>query len=347
MDQSSIVYINIKEHSMAYHFVLVETESEMAKTKELLLSSQLHVDEHLSQTFNLYDDNILIGTISTHENVIKMIAVDKNYQGEQVTAHLLQHVMRIFEINQVNKYFIFTKPENKGYFMHYPFKLIQETDSIALFENHLYPINDHLLSLKLKLRPKHGKRAAIVMNCNPLTNGHLYLIETCAKEVNDVIIFLVQENRSVFPFDVRYELIKKATKHLKNVHILPSTLYMISLATFPTYFLKELNDASLKFMELDILIFKNYFMPLFEIDYRYVGTEPKDETTRCYNETMKRILSDQLIEIDRKLLHHEVISASTVRQLMKEKKYHDIKGFVPKVTYQYLMSKEGKALFHA
>jgi [citrate (pro-3S)-lyase] ligase len=62
---------------------------------------------------------------------------------------------------------------------------------------------------------------------------------------------------------------------------------------------------------------------------------------------MKRILGDQLIEIDRKLLHHEVISASTVRQLMKEKKYHDIKGFVPKVTYQYLMSKDGKALFHA
>lgn len=332
---------------MSLHFVHAKTESEINKTKQLLLSSDLSMDKHVSETYNLYDEDEMIATISTHENVIKMIAVDKNHQGEQITAHLLNHVMRIFEVQNVNKYFIFTKPENKAFFMHYPFKLIAETKTIALFENHLYPIDDHLLSLKLRLRPKHGKRAAIVMNCNPVTNGHLYLIEKCAHEVDDVIIFLVEENRSVFPFDVRFQLLHQAVKHLKNVHVLPSTPYIISSATFPTYFLKELNEISLHYMELDITIFKHYFFPMFELDYRYVGTEPKDQTTNCYNETMKKILGDQLIEIERKHIHHEVISASTVRMLMQEKKYHDIKAFVPKVTYRFLMSKESRALFHA
>jgi [citrate (pro-3S)-lyase] ligase len=332
---------------MSFHFVQATTESEIEKTKKLLEASHLHMDKHVSFTYNLYEDDELVGTISTHENVIKMIAVKEDRQGEQITAHLLQHIMRLFEQSDVNKYFIFTKPENKSFFSHYPFRLITETQDIALFENHLYPIEDHLLSLKLRLRPKHGTRAGIVMNCNPVTNGHLYLIERCAKEVNDVIIFLVEENRSVFPFDVRYQLLRKATKHLKNVHVLPSTPYVISLATFPTYFMKELNEASLRFMELDITLFKQHFFSMFELDYRYVGTEPFDQTTACYNETMKKILGDKLVEIDRKMFHAEVISASTVRKMMAEKKYHTIKGFVPKPTCKFLMSKEGKALFHA
>lgn len=332
---------------MAYHFVVVKTESEKEKTRLLLESLHLSMDNHVSSTYNLYDDHEMIGTISTHENVIKMIGVVPNRQGEQLTSILLQHVIRHFEELQINKYFLFTKPENKHLFMGYPFSLVYETDQLVLFENKLYPISDHLLSLKLTLKPKHGERAAIVMNCNPITNGHLYLIETCAKEMNDVIIFLVEENKSVFPFEIRYQLVKKATRHLKNVHVVKSTPYIISTATFPTYFLKELSDISKAYMTLDISIFKHYFFPMFELSYRYVGTEPKDLTTEAYNEVMKKILGEKLKIIPRKSHHEEIISASIVRQLMQEKKYKDIKPLVPKATFHFLMSKEGKALFHA
>lgn len=332
---------------MSYHFVVVKTESERLMTKNLLESSNLFMDDHVSETYNLYDDDVMIGTISTHENVIKMIAVKEDRQGEQVTGHLLHHVMRIFEQRNINKYFLFTKPQNKSFFKDYNLSLIAETNDIALFENRLYPISDHLLFMKISMKPRHGVKAGIVMNCNPITNGHLYLIEKCSKEVNDVIIFLVEENKSVFPFNVRYQLVKKATKHLKNVHVLPSTPYIISLATFPTYFLKEASDISRKYMELDITIFKQYFFPVFELNFRYVGSEPKDELTALYNDVMNDMLGAKLKIIERKTHQDEVISASTVRKLMHEKDYDKIKHLVPKSTYKYLMSKEGKALFHA
>ncbi len=332
---------------MAYHFVLSKSPSELAKTRDLLSSSQLVMDKHVSETYNLYDDDLLVGTVSIHENVIKMIAIHHGRQGEQLTGLLLHHVMRIFEEKQINKYFIYTKPENKHLFISYPFSVVSETSHVLLLENKLYPIKDHLLSLKLTLKPRHGEKAAIVMNCNPMTKGHLYLIETCAKEMGDVIIFLVEENKSVFPYDVRFNLVKKATKHLKNVHVLPSTPYIISAATFPTYFMKEVSEASSRYMELDIKIFKDYFFPMFELSYRYVGTEPNDEATSTYNKTMKTILGDKLKIVERKKHETEIISASHVRELMRQKKYRDIKVLVPRVTYKYLMSKEGKALFHA
>ena len=90
---------------MSYHFVVVKTESERLMTKNLLETSHLSMDDHVTETYNLYDDNEMIGTISTHENVIKMIAVKEDRQGEQVTGHLLHHVMRIFEQKEINKYF--------------------------------------------------------------------------------------------------------------------------------------------------------------------------------------------------------------------------------------------------
>lgn len=331
---------------MGFHFVVSKTESEKKLTESLLQSTGLSMDEHVTETFNLYDDDELVGTISIHENVIKMIAVKETRQGEQITGYLLQHVMRLFESKEINKYFLFTKPENKSYFSNYNLSYITETQHVAFFENRLYPIKDHLLSLKLTLKPRHGSKACIVMNCNPITNGHLYLIEACAKQEGDVIIFLVEENKSVFPFDVRFELVKKATKHLKNVHVIPSTSYMISSATFPTYFLKEMNDRSMQFMELDMTIFRDYFIPIFELDFRYVGTEPVDQLTAHYNNVMKKMLGPKLKEIERKKYHDDVISASIVRKLMIEKKYQELKHLVPKTTYKYLMSKEGKALFH-
>ncbi|HOI84783.1 MAG TPA: GNAT family N-acetyltransferase [Acholeplasmataceae bacterium] len=330
---------------MPYHVVLAQTSIEKEKTLALLKASSLHMDEHVDETYNLYDGEHIVGTISTYANVIKMIAIDSSYQGEQITALLLHHVMRLFEERQINKYFIYTKPENKVYFTGYPFALVAETAHIALFENKLYTISDHLLALKTTLKPHHGKRAALVMNCNPLTNGHLYLIETCAKENDQVIIFLVEENRSVFPFQVRYQLIKKATKHLKNVSVVPSTPYIISLATFPTYFIKDASQISKQFMELDITIFKQHFFKAFELDSRYVGTEPKDPATRMYNETMQELLGDKLHIIERKTYHDEPISASFIRELMREKNYREIKKRVPSVTYRFLTSKEGRALF--
>ena len=37
------------------------------------------------------------------------------------------------------------------------------------------------------------------MNCNPFTLGHKYIVEKAARENDNVIIFVVEEDKSSFP----------------------------------------------------------------------------------------------------------------------------------------------------
>lgn len=330
---------------MTYRYVHATTPYEQKMAHHLLFSRGLMIDQHVTETINLYDDYELIGTISYDENVIKMIAVSEAHEKENLTGILLHYVMRLFETKGIVKYFLYTPVANEVIFNNLNLSLVSKTKDIALFENAFHPIDQTLKHIASSLTFHGKRRAGIVMNCNPITKGHLYLIETCAKENDDVIIFLVETNRSVFSFDVRFHLVKEATKHLSNVHVIPSTPYIISPATFPTYFLKEISEASNLFIHLDLTIFKEHFFPAFSLTFRYVGTEPLDLATSNYNEVMKTIFGSQLVIIDRLAFGEQVISASKVRAIMKEKNYDEIKKWVPDVTYQYLMSNEGKALF--
>jgi [citrate (pro-3S)-lyase] ligase len=73
-----------------------------------------------------------------------------------------------------------------------------------------------------------GKIGAVVMNCNPFTLGHRYLIEYAASKVTHLYIFAVEEDKSIFPFKDRFDLIKAGTAGLKNSTVLPSGKFIIS-----------------------------------------------------------------------------------------------------------------------
>src|SRR6185369_1032961 len=47
---------------------------------------------------------------------------------------------------------------------------------------------------------RQGVNGAVVVNCNPFTYGHRYLIESAAREVDHLYVFVVKEERSIFPF---------------------------------------------------------------------------------------------------------------------------------------------------
>lgn len=163
---------------------------------------------------------------------------------------------------------------------------------------------------------------AIVMNCNPFTLGHLYLIEYAAKEVDQLFIFVVEEDASFFSFDDRIMLVREGTKHLKNVIVLPSGSFMISKKTFAAYSNKAKLQNEKIDSSLDVEIFANYIAPSLGITIRFAGEEPLDNVTRQYNETMRRILPEHGIEfrtIKRKNQSGEPISASRVRKLLAEK----------------------------
>jgi len=76
-----------------------------------------------------------------------------------------------------------------------------------------------------------------------------------------------------------------------------------------------------------------------EITIRFAGEEPKDNVTRQYNETMKKILPRygvEFCEIPRREISDEVISASSVREALKRGDFDKIKKLVPDTTLLYL-----------
>lgn len=181
---------------------------------------------------------------------------------------------------------------------------------------------------------------AIVMNCNPCTNGHLFLIEYAARMVDYLFIFVVEEDKSKFPFKERLELVKKACKHLKNVFVVGSGKFIISTLTFPDYFEKETQKEMVINPIKDIEIFGQYIARNLNIKTRFAGEEPIDLVTQQYNIMMKRELPRygiRFVEIPRKEIEGMVVSASTVRRLSAEGRWKEVEKLVPNTTYNFLI----------
>lgn len=200
------------------------------------------------------------------------------------------------------------------------------------FKQYLFRLKDYG---KGKAAEKTG---AIVMNCNPFTLGHRYLIETAAGQVDKLYVFVVEEDKSFFSFKDRYELVKKGTQDLENVSVIPSGNYIISSQTLAGYFEKDsIGDIHLD-ATADLELFVQ-IASMLNISVRFAGEEPIDAFTRQYNENMRMTLEAygiQFVEIKRKEEQGEPISASKVRELLKQKRYKDIQKIVPPVTYEYL-----------
>lgn len=189
---------------------------------------------------------------------------------------------------------------------------------------------------------KAGNNGAIVMNANPFTYGHRYLVEYAASKVDYLYVMVVEEDKSFFKFEERYKLVKEGTADLKNVIVFPSSQYIISSSSLPGYFKKEnMHGDILLDATQDIVSFAQVAETL-NIHVRFCGEEPKDLFTKRYNDNMEKLLPQYGIEfevIDRKTCADEVISASRVRNCLKEGKLEEIKGLVPDTTYNYLKQK--------
>jgi len=184
-----------------------------------------------------------------------------------------------------------------------------------------------------------GKTGAIVMNCNPFTYGHRYLIEEASKRVDSLIIFVVEENQSVFSFNERYAMVCEGVSDLAKIVVVPSGAYILSNSTFPDYFKKQTSEETIKNIEGDVRLFAERIAPPLNISVRFIGEEPEDEVTNEYNKAMKKILPDygvEVIEIPRKMEGGNVISASSVRRCLENKEWEYLDRLLPESTRQIL-----------
>lgn len=306
--------------------------------KDLLCRSGLEPDIQTDCTLLIWDGDELIATGSRLGNVLKCIAVDNNRQGEDLTATVLTHLRQDALLTGHRHLFLYTKPRNKFLFSSLFFYPIANTDSVLLMENKPNGIGEFLDTLPTV--NSEGATGAVVVNCNPFTLGHRYLIETAAQDCDRLYVFVLSEDRSYFKTADRIAMVMAGTKDLPNVTVLPTGPYLISAATFPTYFLKDASAAPTVQCELDCTVFAKYYVPRFGITRRYVGTEPTCDITAEYNRSMHRILPEYgiaLQEIPRITTADAPISASAVRALITEGRLDAIRSLVPNSTYDYLL----------
>lgn len=182
----------------------------------------------------------------------------------------------------------------------------------------------------------------IVMNCNPFTLGHRYLIEAAAKEVDVLYVFVVEEDSSYFSFHDRLQLVQSGTKDLDNVVVLASGQFILSADTFSEYFHKEDSSVGTVDVSKDLFLFVQYIAPCLKLEKRFAGEEPFDLVTRQYNDGMRDILPQfgmEFVEIPRKKAGGEVISATKVRKYLKDGNWKALRQLVPESTYRFLANK--------
>ena len=181
-------------------------------------------------------------------------------------------------------------------------------------------------------------RGVVVMNCNPFTLGHRYLIEQAAKQVERLFVMVVREDCSLFAYAERKAMVEQGVAHLKNVTVIDGSEYAISQATFPIYFLKRLDDAADTQMLLDLDLFRRHIAPALGATVRFVGTEPTDQLTRRYNQLMHEVLAD-VRETARLEKEGNAVSASRVRKAMEQGDMNVIRQLVPPTTLPYIIAR--------
>ncbi len=208
---------------------------------------------------------------------------------------------------------------------------------------------EYLHSIKIKLLNKSlddKKIGCIVMNANPFTKGHLHLVKYALRQIDLLIVFVVSENESFFSFEDRFQLVYDNLAEYENVLVVPSGKFCISKSTFPEYFKKADIQEEKVNVNNDLEVFAEKIAPALNISVRFVGEENEDKITRQYNEAMKVLLPQkniEVVEIPRKLLETGmIISASTVRKLIKEQNFETIEKIVPSKTYEFINNKYGK-----
>ena len=339
----------------------------------LLNAEGIRLDANLAYTCGMYDDEMnIIATGSCFGNTLRCLAVSSEHQGEGLMNQIISHLIEVqFERGNTHL-FLYTKCSSAKFFGDLGFYEIARIDGqIVFMENRRTGFKNYLKKLEessaLQLQTltkdtsantatlqsdnalpdtstADRKIAALVMNANPFTLGHQYLVEKAARENDLLHLFIVREDASLVPFKVRKQLVMEGTAHLDNICYHDSGPYIISNATFPSYFQKDENAVIESHAMLDLTIFTEIAQTL-GINRRYVGEEPTSLVTGIYNNIMSEKLPENGIEciiVPRKTDGKKAISASTVRQAIKDNDVDTLKKLVPESTLRYFESKEAK-----
>lgn len=322
--------------------VPLSLKSSRQKVVNFLAANDLRLEEvdYYAGVFAGDDDELLAGG-GLSGDVLKCIAVSDALRDTGMSLSLVSHLLSVAQSNGHQQLKVFTKPENKGIFENFSFHAIASAPKAILMENG-NGLRNYCSQLNALAGDKGEKRGVIVMNANPFTLGHRYLVEQAAAQVDTLFIIVVKEDRSLFSYAERKAMIMAGVADIANVVVCEGSDYAISAATFPTYFLKQLSDATDTHITLDLDLFARHIAPALGATVRFAGSEPLDATTRRYNRLMTELLPAQgidFVEIERCLINDNIVSATAVRNALTEQTLLKALPLVPHTTVPYLVSR--------
>ena len=286
------------------------------------------------------EGNIVVGG-GLQGNVIKCIAVGEAARETGLSNKLISHLIRMATEQGAETIKVFTKPGNRDVFQSMGFKVLAQAPQAILMENGVKGIGIYTEYLRKIRGDRPEGAAAIVMNANPFTRGHRYLVEEAAKTSSTLYVIAVREDRSIFSYTERLAMIQAGCEGLDNVVVVEGSDYAISELTFPTYFLKEVTDATDTHITLDLDLFATHIAPALGVKTRFVGSEPIDALTARYNELMQEQLPQRGIEVrtvERMQQDGQVVSASRLRQALAEGSLSEAAALVPPTSVPYLIA---------
>ncbi len=337
---------------VAFEFYTVDAAgptSEIENIQRLLAESDLGWDSRVETFVVCRRGAELIACAGLDRGVVKCVAISPPYRGSSLSLRLGGELIRVAADGGHFHLFLFAKPDNAVLFGGWGFhSLVEVPDKVTLMENSPVAIRHYCEYLRT-LRQPGGKVGCIVMNANPFTLGHRYLAETAAAACNWLHVFVVREEASTFPYADRYELTSQGLSGIGNITVHHGSEYMISRATFPSYFLKEKCTIDEVFAAVDLLLFREYIAPALGITHRFVGTEPVCPVTNRYNEDMQYWLERAdsrapeigVVIVPRTMSSGGPISASEVRRLIKNEDHRAVSKLVPESTQRLLVSRYG------
>lgn len=313
---------------------------------ELLKAAGIRRDGNLDYTCGMFDEDFnLVATGSCFGPTLRCLAVDQAHQGEGLMAKVVTHLTEVQCRRGHLHLFLYTKCSAAAVFRDLGFYEIARAGDEAVFmENRAGGFSGYLASLGGPSQPEE-RAAAIVMNANPFTLGHLHLVERACGENDRVHLFIVSEEAGPIPAAVRKRLVLEGTAHLKNLVCHDTGPYLVSAATFPSYFQRDEAAVIHSHAGLDAAIFLKIARAL-GVRRRYVGEEPASVVTGIYNDVLTRELPKARVEcvvIPRKAgPDGKPISASTVRQALQQGDFAALDTLVPPATLDYFRDPEAQ-----
>ncbi len=328
---------------MNYPLPLI-SQADRRAAKALVEHCDLRFEEDFEDLIGVFEQGRLAACGARTGRLLKMLVVAPEFRGAGLIGDIVAELMRRGRDAGWDGFFIFARPCAAAAFEKLGFKPLVRHDKAVLLE-----YGNALLGY-FRARAalvRSGNNGAAVINADPFSLGHQYLVERAAQQVDTVYVLVPSEGRFALPLQARLDLARRGTAHLPNAVVTDTGPYLLSSVTFPAYFLKPGDQPDQIQLEIDVDLFGRHIAPMFDIRARIVGTEPFDPAIRAYNQTLRQRLGRwnvRLVEIERMKVGERWLNTAYVYQALARGDWRQVEATVPPSTLAFLQANPPDAL---